>query len=400
MRISPATCQPHIRPRPAFITARSWSKVIVESYGYEWPAVLDEDFPGNLSTTYPPKTGVYYRSQYVNGYPYMSLSPKSTEPTPLQARAIEILTHTFPLLSSTYQPIYCPTWMIAGMTSPSTLSGTSGIATGTQAGNARPAGAANQPAIARPQLPNFPYRAFAVPFLMLCLRTLFLLYIFSPARKPIFAILLTAWLVWELWAAAQGVLAEERAAGRAPAPPGAPRNQNNRNGNPANGNAVPNGPQPPNGPLPNRANQNPWAPQQAVDRLAGYHIREEDTVFNAPEGSPAARPPSIFARFRQAIVLFVLTMHPEVWNRRRRTLREREGRVKRELAERRRQREQAEAAQEQNGENESNDDNSSQQPNANEQQQQEAAPEVPVRRRAPWLEGYIERVERAEWIDG
>jgi hypothetical protein len=331
----------------------------------------------------------------------MSLSPKSTEPTPLQARAIEILTYTFPLLSSTYQPIYCPTWLIAGMSQSITLPGVVGSTTGLQ--NNRPAPVNPQ---ARPQLPNFPFRAFAAPFLMLCLRTLFLLYIFSPTKKPIFALLITGWLVWELWTAAQAVLAEERAAGRAPgaaaaAAPDAARNQNNQNNNQANGNAVPNGQPAPNGVPPNRANQNAWGAQQVVDRLAGFHLREEDVAFDAPEGSPAARPPSLFSRIKQVVILFVLTLHPDVWNRRRRTLREREARVKRELAERRRQRPE-EGNSNQNGETEGNDANANADTNqqANQPPPPEAAPEVPVRRRAPWLEEYINRVERAEWIDG
>lgn len=45
--------------------ARDWSKLIVESYGYEWPKILDEEFPGTLSTIYPPNDGIFYRSQYI-----------------------------------------------------------------------------------------------------------------------------------------------------------------------------------------------------------------------------------------------------------------------------------------------------------------------------------------------
>ena len=318
----------------------------------------------------------------------MNLSPKSTEPTPLQARAIEILTYTFPLLSSTFQPVYCPTWISSGqMLAPSSEQSAGASATGAQSSANATNNAAQQnqrnPPPAGPQLPNFPFRAFAIPFLMLSLRTVFLLYIFSPARKPIFALILTVWLMWELWTAAQGILAEERAAQQ----PGVANAQRNRNNDAANGAARPNARPLPNGNnQPGAGNQNRWAPHHAVvDRLAAFHLREEGDAFDAPENGAITRTPSLYSRLKQAMILFVLTIHPEVWNLRRRSLREREARVKRELAERRRQHPEGGESESEQGQN---------------QPRPQAEPELQGRRRAPWLEDYIQRVERAEWIDG
>lgn len=335
----------------------------------------------------------------------MSLSPKSTEPTPLQARALEILTYTFPLLSSTFQPMYCPTWISASqMLMPHLGAASSGIA---GVHNPIPGRAQRNPPVFRPQLPNFPFRAFAFPFLMLSIRTLFLLYIFSPARKPIFALMLTIWLVWELWTAAQGVLAEERAAAR-PQNAAAADALRNRNEGVANGDAVPNGgqaapagngppPQPGNATGNNRRINNRWDLQQLVIRVAIYKLGAEQLALNAEIGSPNARPPTTFDRLRRAFILFFLTIHPEVWNKRRRILLEREASIKRELAERRRRREapvETETNTEPNEGGEGNTDATPQEP------PQVQTNEFEARRREPWLEEYIERVERAEWVDG
>jgi len=222
---------------------------------------------------------------------------------------------------------------------------------------------------------------------MLLLRTVFLLYIFSPARKPFFALLITGWLVWELWAAAQGAIAEERRGAQNPPLPGQMPRNGNRNAGNGNGNPALNAAPRLNGNREIPADRNRWAPRNAVDRLAGYHLELEDAVLDAPGNSPNTRPPTVFRRLRQAFVLFILTVHPEVWNRRRRNLREREARVKRELVERRRQRP---------------GDGDGEQPNHVDQagQRENSIPLEQPRRKAPWLEEYIERVERGEWIDG
>jgi hypothetical protein len=49
------------------------------------------------------------------------------------------------------------------------------------------------------ELRAVPMRALAAPLFMLTLRTLFLLYFFSPFQKPVFGIIVTAWLLYETW---------------------------------------------------------------------------------------------------------------------------------------------------------------------------------------------------------
>ncbi len=43
---------------------RNFSRVIVESYGYQWPSILDQDFPGQLSPTAEDE-GVTYKMHYI-----------------------------------------------------------------------------------------------------------------------------------------------------------------------------------------------------------------------------------------------------------------------------------------------------------------------------------------------
>jgi hypothetical protein len=52
--------------------AREWSKVIVESYGHQWPEVLDQDFPGTLSNE---GEGVLYQTKFIK---YTSFHPSSS----------------------------------------------------------------------------------------------------------------------------------------------------------------------------------------------------------------------------------------------------------------------------------------------------------------------------------
>ncbi len=140
------------------------------------------------------------------------------------------------------------------------------------------------------------------------------------------------------------------------------------------------------------------SPAQVLDKLAQFNLKNEERALFPP--TPNSQPnhtrrlqqePSPLHRVKMLVVLFVLTLHPGVWMRRRTSLRQREGNVKKELHER-----------QQNREREEGGRGSAATPG--EAVTDSSSPPAPVvvefPQRPSWLEGYIRRVEQSEWVDG
>lgn len=195
--------------------------------------------------------------------------------------------------------------------------------------NANPVANQNNPVVA--EIRQIPIRPLLAPLIMLLLRTTLLLYFVAPTRKPLFGILILAWMLYEIWRPIRHVL-------------------NGMNGPPANqpvgGNAQPGqnaGQQPPNvpgGANPGGANV-PIRPGPAgpatldaqagaiFDSLANMNIEEEQRILDQAPNAPTAEP-GIGHKIGTFLALFLTTLHPAIWNRRRVALRQREGVVRTE----------------------------------------------------------------------
>jgi hypothetical protein len=183
------------------------------------------------------------------------------------------------------------------------------------------------------ELRAVPMRALAAPLLMLILRTLFLLYFFSPFQKPVFGIVVTAWLLYETWNTIRNAIPRLNMRG----------NHGNEDARLIIGNVrarpaevahplAPNVPLRAPAPPPHRTVIQPQRPPSAtmMDALASVNLREESSALDArPEAAAAA--PTIGHRVKTFVELLLITAHPALWDRRRAALRQREGRVRTEI---------------------------------------------------------------------
>lgn len=172
------------------------------------------------------------------------------------------------------------------------------------------------------------------------------MYFFTPAREPTWAAGILAWVSWEIYGQIRQANEEarQRAVGADLAP--VPNANGAAAGAGANGPGA--GPGAGAGAAPrlfaNRADPMAalWAhgPSNAraraaalalMDRIATYNLDDEDVVLH-PLFRPALpqpiRPASTLSRIATFLMLFVATLHPAVWDRRRKRLRDREGKVK------------------------------------------------------------------------
>lgn len=183
------------------------------------------------------------------------------------------------------------------------------------------------PALPQPQARAVPVRALMTPLILMFLRTLLLLYFFSPARKPIFGLMLGAWVVYEAWGAIRGAIGDlnepgrgaDRGRGRAPA-------VGEGQADAAAGGDVPAG-----GPV-NTLFRGPERNQgdAILTHVANINIQSEENALTSPEGARPEEEPGLAQKIKIFVSLLVLTLHPAVWNRRRAALKEREGRLKTE----------------------------------------------------------------------
>ena len=236
------------------------------------------------------------------------------------------------------------------------------------------------------ELRAVPMRALAAPLFMLTLRTLFLLYFFSPFQKPIFGIIVTAWLLYETWNTIRNAIprphvrdnhADEdaRILANARVRPAEAMHQH-----------APDAPQRVPAPPPVRAHAphaHPRPPSTTMmDTLANVNLRAELGALDArPE---AIAVPTIGHRIKTFVELLLLTAHPAVWDRRRAALRQREGRVRTEMNAR-------EAPQPAEGDGDAQ---------ANEARARARADLSSIHARRPaWVVEYMERVRGGDWVD-
>ncbi|KAF5369972.1 hypothetical protein D9758_001187 [Tetrapyrgos nigripes] len=355
--------------------ARTEAIQLVERNGYTWPPILDEPYP-------PPEAGgVRYEVAVIDGQRYLNLQDPTTKPTPAQLHALNVLSYTLALLklptqappptNTTHsQPVELPPHINALLQQ-----------MGLPHLNAIP----NQHPIVEPNAGNanvvieareIQMRPLILPLVMLMLRTVLLLYFVAPARKPVFGILILVWVLYEIWRPIRNALARlQRAA------PADRQDQQNAAGagvgnppqgaNPAQPNAAVPGPQPV--PAPGADIVDAAA---ILDTLANYDIQEEESALT--NGGPE---PGLGRKAAAFVTLLLSTVHPAIWNRRRALLRRREGRIRTEAN--------TMEAQDQ-GEDE-----------AQNNRRAETRRELLAQhaRRPLWVQNYIARVVREDWID-
>ncbi|KAI0356484.1 hypothetical protein OH77DRAFT_1495312 [Trametes cingulata] len=388
-----AVAMPAQPPTSELEAWRAAAMTVYRNRGWAWPTVFDEPFPSGA-----PEQGAVYEPVTIDGLPYLTLTTPNATPTAAQSHALKVLSYTFSILSMANDPmLYSPSTPYSGLPNTPTTNLNQRLQqlgfpplrlahnpnrnpNDPNANPFAPAGAA-----AGAEIRAIPMRALMVPLLMLAFRTLLLLYFFSPSKRPLFGILLSAWIVYEAWTAMRLVLNDGNndragAPGANPAAPGAPPGR------------APAAAVAPGRPGINRAGRNAnRSPIHAVlDRLAMLNIPAEDALLETDAPAP---PPSVLQKAKMFVTLFLLTLYPAAWDRRRTALRRREGRIRTEANAR-------EAAVTERAERESAGADAPVR-TAEEEARARAREQVVARheRRPAWLKEYVQRVQEAEWVD-
>lgn len=252
-------------------------------------------------------------------------------------------------------------------------------------------------------LREIPMRALLAPLLMVVFRTVLLLYFFSPTRKPILGLCLIAWIIYEMWTHVRIVILRplDRAGGNGAdgaqvrgaadvAPVVAPVAQDNDRVGDRN-------PLRPGGRAPNteptrdaQRAQGPPIPTQSnriLDSLALTNVHNENKLlWPLQRPTTVPEPPSFLHKATSFFSLLVVTLHPEVYNRRRVALRQREGRLRTEMNAMER------GAEARNGEQESSEEERRRDAFRQQLQTQHA-------QRAAWVKRYAERVRQDDWVE-
>ena len=311
--------------------------------------------------------------RYYSGQEYLRLVDPSRTPTPLQAHALRVMEHTFALLAM-------PLPSASAYSMPHHPQGRTHLPVHVNAHLQQiglPPLRVRQENAMIAELRAVPMRALAAPLIMLILRTLFLLYFFSPFQKPVFGIIVAAWLLYETWNTIRNAI---------------PRL--NMRGNHANARArpadvahplIPNAPLRAQVPPPHRAPiQRPRpASETMMDTLASVNLQvETDALAAHPEAIGA---PTIGHRVKTFMELLLITAHPALWDRRRIALRQREGRVRTDMNTR-----EAPPAAEGEGDRQTNEG----------RVRARAELDAIHSRRPGWVLEYMERVRRGgDWVD-
>ena len=250
-----------------------------------------------------------------SGEDYLRLVDPSKAPTPLQAHALRVLGHTFALFSMPLPS--APTYQMAPTPQANTHLPVHVNAHLQQIG--LPPLRVRQENAMIAELRAVPMRALAGPLLMLTLRTLFLLYFFSPFQKPVFGMIVTAWLLYETWNTIRNAIPRLHVRGphvdeRPQEPAVAPNVQLRA------------APAPPHR-MPIQRHRP--ASETLMDTLARVNLREESSALDSRPD--AMTPPTVGHRIKTFLQLLVLTAHPAIWDRRRAVLRQREGRIRTEM---------------------------------------------------------------------
>lgn len=335
---------------------------------------------------------------FVSGQIVLNLTNPGAAPNVLQIHALKMLTHTFPLLTlpNLLQQSSFPTTTLQHHAVPREVNQLL-QQLGLPALRLQNPGQPQNRGLIR----DIPLRPLLAPFMMLIIRTLLLVYFVSPARKPVFGIVVGAWILYEAWGPIRAAImgpAERHAAAAAALAGAAPRRQ--ENGGAARPGAAPvqNGDvQQPMGPnvgprAPPRAAQHISQADALLDSMANINIQSEGEALAAAERAVPAEEPGFVHKFMAFVALFVLTLHPAVWNRRRVILRQREGRTRTEANAREREPETPSA------------DIEGEEAEAARQERERVARVraeyvAQHERRPRWVQAYVERVRGGEWVD-
>ncbi|KAG2077568.1 hypothetical protein BDR04DRAFT_1088643 [Suillus decipiens] len=397
-------------PQYSVIPSRTVALENLENKGYVWPSVLDEPYP---VSQHGDGSGLQYELITINGKSYLSLRNPGSRPTVEQVHALKVLTYTFSILSlqplpqppaptpttssneavphqlnNLLQQLGLPTLRaIPNVNVDVDVNGQIGVGANIPA----PGGEAQI-------LPDIPVRVLLAPLVMVLFRTLLLLYFFSPTRKPLLGLCIIAWIIYEMWTNVRNVILgplnreRERLAGVAAAAEAA--RQAPGQGQPGGTPGTPAPPVPPTQsdiptPTQNQEAQGPPPLSNStslLDLLARIGIDTENKSL-WPTSSPRTPlpPPSLMHKVTTFVSLLVLTLHPEIWNRRRAALRTREGRLRTEANVMEREVERSE------GQELSEEDKK--------REETTAVLRVQDGRRAPWVKTYIQRVRGGEWVD-
>lgn len=291
--------------------------------------------------------------------------------------ALKVLTYTFTLLSIPTTPTN-PTRTTPSQTVPippnvNLVLQQLGLPQLRMAQNQNP-----NPNVILPELREMPLRPLLAPLLMLLFRTMLLLYFVAPARKPIFGILILAWMLYEIWRPIRnGLIRGLRRAGAENHPRQNPPAA--QAGNPAQNGPGAEAPRPPqNGPGGAAAAQLDNQAAMVINTLGNMNIAAEDQVLNDVPGTVTIQP-GLGHKLMTFFSLMLTTIHPAVWNQRRVALRNREGRIRME----------ANMRNAPDGED-TEDENRT---------QLRIELRAQYERRPRWVRDYMDRVVTGDWVD-
>ncbi|KAH6915297.1 hypothetical protein BKA70DRAFT_1258594 [Coprinopsis sp. MPI-PUGE-AT-0042] len=397
----------HPQPIPTWhADLRSATVAAVKALGWEWPTILDTPYP-----EYSTDPGLKYDAVGIHGHPYLKLQNPNARPNRVQSHALHVLSYTFTLLevrllSATISRT------LPGITIPrggriDQLLRQHGMA----ALHARPAGNGVQ-------MRDLPLRPLLMPIAMLLFRAVLLLYFVGPAHKPVLGVVVLAWLLYELWQPVRNLVI----AGAGGVPPGLNADNNPQPNIQLQPPADLPGPNAniPNVPNDNRAQFPPPAQNRPafgaqgpapghiefrwefefrfasiLDSLADLNLQAEQQILNQADQVPTPEP-TLGHKVLSFLGLFIGTLHPALWNRRRAALRRREGPIRTEANSRQRPDPTPEEATEEQGDDEAR---AAQQIENNQAMQARDELRAKHARRPQWVQRYIERVVAEEWVD-
>ncbi|EMD40612.1 hypothetical protein CERSUDRAFT_148805 [Gelatoporia subvermispora B] len=374
-----------------------WRSIAIEalrSWGWSWPAVFDEEYPPSDGRG----GGVKYERTTIDGAHYLRLATPNATPTSVQAHALKVLSYTLPIIGMTTDPYNYPPVPVS-YTVPINTQNNQQLQQLQQFGFQRFRFGQDQGPIPNvmphdPNNPNgdplggaeirvIPVRALIAPLLMLVFRTLLMMYLFSPSKRPVFSLMLSAYIIYEAWGAFRAVMGGDR--DRAQPAGGAAANA-------ARDAAQPNGNAQPGQQGPRAARQGPGGTRGTAGRsqldillhhLSDMNLSSEDTMVDSPAQAP---PPGIFHKAKTFVGLLLLTLYPALWDHRRAALRRREGRLRTEANV-------LQAAEGTGAEGEG-------EVNADEGRARALAEAVARHERRPaWVQEYVRRVQTTEWME-
>ena len=332
------------------------------------------------------------------GKSYLRLCNFSESATPLQAHALKILSVTFTILSMTLPaPLNSRSVQTQTMPIPPHVNqllqqlGLPPLRVA-QNQNGNPIPGPMNPIL--PEIPEINLRPLLIPVMMLVLRTTLLMYFISPTRKPIFGLLILAWMLYEIWQPIRNALRNglvgrnpqvnednNRPNARGPQYPVEPNGNNDAQAavpQPAViANAIANANANANAAVPITMDVNAQA-NVIFDTLANINIQEEEAMLREASGVPPVEP-GFGHKMGTFFALLTTTLHPAIWNRRRIALRRREGTIRTEANMRN-------SVPAEEGETE-----------AVGRIREELRAQF--NRRPGWVQRYIERVVAEDWVD-